>query len=96
MYGTTVIISEGTHRLAQHMIEARELDIVVVVGKSEPVRIFELLGRIGEVDAGVLKVRRSLCRRTGSLSQGRVEQRRRNCSRSVYDSAPTMDLKGAA
>lgn len=57
VYGTTIILAEETHRLAQHAVEVRELDIVVVVGKSEPVRIFELLGRAGEVEAGVLKVR---------------------------------------
>ena len=56
-YGTTVIISEETHRLAQQIIEVRELDVVIVAGKSEPVRIFELLGRTGDVEAGVLKLR---------------------------------------
>jgi adenylate cyclase len=57
VYGTTVILAEETHRLAQAVIEARELDVVVVVGKSEPVRIFELLGRAGEVEAAVLESR---------------------------------------
>jgi adenylate cyclase len=57
VYGTTVIVAEETYRLAQQIVEARELDVVVVMGKSEPVRIFELLGRVGEVEAGVLKVR---------------------------------------
>ncbi len=57
VYGTTVIIAEETYRLAQQIVEAREVDVVVVMGKSEPVRIFEVLGRTGEVEAGVLKVR---------------------------------------
>src|SRR5215831_172934 len=57
VYGTTVIITKETYRLAQQIVEARELDVVVVMGKSEPVQIFELLGRAGEVEPGVLKVR---------------------------------------
>src|SRR5262249_4551686 len=47
VYNTAVILAEETFRLAQQIVEARELDMVVVVGKSEPVRIFELLGRTG-------------------------------------------------
>ena len=57
VYGTTVIITKETYRLAQQIVEARELDTVVVMGKSEPVQIFELLGHAGEVQANVLKVR---------------------------------------
>ena len=57
VYGTTVILAEETYRLAQQVIEARELDTVVVVGKSEPVRIFELLGKVGELDATTLALR---------------------------------------
>jgi adenylate cyclase len=44
-----VLISEATNHLAADMLEAREIDSVVVVGKTEPQRIFELLGRKGEV-----------------------------------------------
>ena len=57
IYGTTILMAEETYRLAQHVIEARELDTVVVVGKSEPVRIFELLGKPGEVEATVFELR---------------------------------------
>jgi class 3 adenylate cyclase len=48
-YGTRVLISEATNNLATDMLETREIDTVVVVGKTEPQRIFELLGRKGEV-----------------------------------------------
>jgi adenylate cyclase len=57
VYGTTVVVAEETHRLAQDVIEARELDSVIVVGKSEPVRIFELLGPAGSVESGVLELK---------------------------------------
>jgi len=57
VYGTTAILSEDTYRLAQSAIEARELDTIVVMGKTEPVRIFELLGRVGDLDATRLELR---------------------------------------
>ena len=44
-YGTNIIISEFTHRFIQDTFICRELDIVRVRGRKEPVRIFELLGR---------------------------------------------------
>jgi adenylate cyclase len=56
-YGTRILISEATRRLAAETIETREIDSVLVVGKSEPERIFELLGRTGEVPADRLELR---------------------------------------
>jgi len=47
-YGTWILMSEETRRMAGEAIEAREIDAIRVVGKSEPVRIFELLGRNGD------------------------------------------------
>jgi len=49
IYGTRIIVSEDTLRLAQHAVEARELDLITVAGKTEPCRIFELLGRFGKL-----------------------------------------------
>jgi adenylate cyclase len=49
LYGTSLILSEETYRTAQHVVEARELDLVTVAGKTEPVRIYEAIGRVGEV-----------------------------------------------
>jgi adenylate cyclase len=43
VYGTRVIIPEDTLRLAQDEVEVRELDLITVAGKTEPVRIHELL-----------------------------------------------------
>ena len=48
-YGTRVLISEETRRMAADAIEVREIDLLLVVGKTEPQRIFELLGRKGMV-----------------------------------------------
>ena len=56
-YGTHLLISEATQRLAADAVETREIDTVLVVGKSEPERIFELIGRKGEVAAERLELR---------------------------------------
>jgi adenylate cyclase len=45
IYRCSIILSEETFKLAQDVIEARELDIITVVGKSEPIRIYEAMGR---------------------------------------------------
>jgi adenylate cyclase len=56
-YRTTVILAEDTYRLAQSAVEAREIDTVIVAGKSEPVRIFELLGKVSELDPSQAELR---------------------------------------
>ena len=51
------LVSEGTSRAAVDLVETREIDQVLVVGKTEPQRIFELLGRKGEVSSERLALR---------------------------------------
>ncbi len=51
-YGTYAMISENTYEQARDVVEARELDLIRVVGRREPVRVYELLGRKGELDSG--------------------------------------------
>lgn len=48
-YGTITLISESTYEQAIDFIEARELDSIRVVGRSTPVKIFELLGKKGDI-----------------------------------------------
>lgn len=50
VYGTRVIIAEDTLRLARDEVEVRELDLITVAGKTEPVRIHELLSPFGKLD----------------------------------------------
>jgi adenylate cyclase len=47
------IVSDATRADAPGFVY-RELDLVRVAGKKEPVRIFEVVGREGEVDAATL------------------------------------------
>ncbi len=56
-YGTRILMNERTCQLAGDHVEVREIDSVLVVGKSEPERIFELLGRRGEVPSQRLELR---------------------------------------
>lgn len=55
-YGITTMISEETLRAAGDVCEVRMLDAIRVVGKDEPVRVYEVLGRKGEVDPSKLEV----------------------------------------
>jgi adenylate cyclase len=43
-YGTYILVSEMTYHKVSKKIVAREVDKVLVVGKTEPVRIYELIG----------------------------------------------------
>ena len=58
-YGTRLLVDEATMAQAGDAIETREIDSILVVGKTEAHRIFEVLGRKGEIDAarGALRER---------------------------------------
>jgi len=57
IYGTDLIINEDCLHLAEQDVEAREIDLLTVYGKTEPVRIYELLGKIGELDSSTSQLR---------------------------------------
>jgi PAS domain S-box-containing protein len=44
MYGCAIVISEKTYQTCKDRVWVRELDFITVKGKTEPVRIYELLG----------------------------------------------------
>jgi adenylate cyclase len=56
-YGTHILVSKKTARRAAEAVETREIDSILVVGKTEPQRIFEVLGRKGEVGAEAMTAR---------------------------------------
>ncbi len=43
-YGTSILIGENTYHLVKDSIAAREVDRIRVVGKTKPVRIYEIFG----------------------------------------------------
>jgi len=51
LYGVSILIGEETERRVREAVLAREIDIIRVVGKSQPVRIFELIGERETVPA---------------------------------------------
>jgi len=56
VYGTDIMIGEKTYELAKDDIEARLLDKVVVVGKKEAIKVYELLARKGDLSEGQKKL----------------------------------------
>ena len=50
VYGTNLLIDETTFSLAEPAIEARLIDEIRVVGRTEPLRIYELAAMAGELD----------------------------------------------
>ncbi|HQQ73896.1 MAG TPA: adenylate/guanylate cyclase domain-containing protein [Pseudomonadales bacterium] len=57
LYGTRIMISDTTREAIGTAFEVRELDLITVKGRSEPTRIYELLGATDAVAAQILKLR---------------------------------------
>ena len=57
VYGTGIMVAEDTMRLARQAVEARELDLLVVAGKTEPIRVFEVLAPAGELSPEMAELR---------------------------------------
>ncbi len=55
-YGTFTLISESTYEQARDFIETREIDYVRVIGRTNPTRIYELLGKKGFMDDPILEI----------------------------------------
>jgi adenylate cyclase len=92
VYGTNVILSEDTLRLAHHEVETRELDIITVAGKVEPVRIHELLSPLDElasVDADLRGEFAAGLTAYRAQDWDRAEQQFKQCLRLRADDRPT-------
>jgi adenylate cyclase len=55
-YGSLIMVGETTYASVQDLFEFRQLDLIIVKGKSKPIRIFELLTRAGEMCADKKRV----------------------------------------
>lgn len=45
-YGSYIMISDFTYKLVKDKLKVRELDLLQVKGKTEPVRVYEVMGKI--------------------------------------------------
>lgn len=63
-YGIETLASEFTHGRLQGNVVTREVDIIRVVGKKRPVRIYEVIGRTEDISdsqaAGLMKFQQAL------------------------------------
>ena len=94
-YGTRILVNAATARLARDAVELREIDAVLVVGKSEPERIFELLGRKGEVAANVIELRDAFASGLAAYRAGAWEDATRSfktCLAIVPEDPPSQVL----
>ena len=56
-YGTYLMISEDTHTLVKDDFGYRELDTIRVVGKEQPIKVFELMETWGNLSEQMLEMR---------------------------------------
>ncbi|GJL77155.1 MAG: adenylate/guanylate cyclase domain-containing protein [Nitrospinaceae bacterium] len=55
-YGTFCLISDTTYQQAKNDIEVRELEYIRVVGRVAPVKVYELLGKSGQMDERIRRI----------------------------------------
>ncbi|MBR0932502.1 adenylate/guanylate cyclase domain-containing protein [Bradyrhizobium jicamae] len=86
VYGTLILVSEETYRLAQMAVEAREVDRIIVAGKTEPVRIYELMALAGELESARAELR-------DAFSGGLAAYRRQDwdCAQTQFESCLRND-----
>lgn len=58
-YGTYIMISHDTYSQTSGEFEVRFLDVITVVGKQEPVKVYELMSRKGRLDEPAIRMLRA-------------------------------------
>jgi class 3 adenylate cyclase len=56
-YGTSILICGEVWEMVRDTIECREIDLVRVAGKTEPIRIFDVMGRKGKITETMLELK---------------------------------------
>ena len=56
IYGIYTLIGETTYQAARHRILAREIDAINVVGKTEPVTVYEPIDFLSQADEAMIQV----------------------------------------
>jgi adenylate cyclase len=92
-YHTQILISEDTCKLAGGGIETREIDSIRVVGKADPVRVYELLGMKGDITADGAQLRNQYERGLGLYRARKWEEARAafdECLKIKPDDGPSL------
>jgi PAS domain S-box-containing protein len=89
MYGTDIVISDKTYQPCKELIWVRELDFITVKGKSEPVRIYEVVGLQSEPLDDQKK------RIVEHYNKGREYYRNRQFARAVGEFAQVVEIDKA-
>lgn len=84
-YGTFTMIGDTTYQAAAKSIAVRRLDAVKVIGKDQPIVIYEVLGRIG-------KISEALSDTVECYDKGFNEYRQRNWSKAIAFFQMGLDL----
>jgi adenylate cyclase len=74
-YETSILVEEETFQLAENDIEGREIDIITVFGKVEPVRVYEIMAPAGGLSDAEQELR-------GLFAEGLAAYRARDWDRS--------------
>ena len=74
-YKTDILVDEGTFQRAQNDVEGREIDFLAVLGRVEPVRVYQIIAPAGCLSA----VEQQLC---GLFAQGLAAYRARDWDQS--------------
>jgi adenylate cyclase len=74
LYGTSILVAEPTWTDAGAAVEGRPLDLIRVVGKEEPVRIFELTGLAGQGSAADAEFREAFTLALSRFHAGAIAQ----------------------
>jgi adenylate cyclase len=76
-YGTNIILGEMTYEQIKNLFYCRELDSVAVKGKAKPAKIYELLGRDGQVPHQSLQMARAFNRGLSAYKKRQWDKARR-------------------
>jgi adenylate cyclase len=85
-YGTRIMISERTWILVRETFFCRELDYLIVKGKTEPIRVFELIGEHETVSAEMKEI-------VGIFTQGLKLYHDRQFKKAAAEFSAALKLK---
>jgi hypothetical protein len=96
-YGTRSLVSAATISSAGDAVEAREIDRIVVLGRTQPQTVFEVLGRQGTLTANQIVLRDRYAEGLAAYRGCRFDEARdafNAALEAVPDDGPSLTLLG--